>query len=730
MASRYLQKSFGGGEVTPELFGRIDDPKYISGVETMKNFIALPHGPAQTRPGFSFVRETRDSTKKTRLIPFSYSSTQTAVIELGAGWIRFHSAGATFMQGTAPAYSGSTPYVVGDMVLNGGSQYYCIAPVTGMAPPNVTYWYLLPADGTYEIPSPYAEDDLFDIKYVQSADVLTLVHTSYPPKELKRLAGSPNPKWSLTSIVFVSNLAAPTSVVATPTGGAATYTFSYQVTAIGVNSVDESLPSTAGGCSNNLFTTGARNSITWAATPGAQSYKIYKQTYGSGQYGFIGSATSTTFTDENIAADLAITPPLNNNPFGSATNYPGAVSYHEQRRCFAGTISLPQTMWLSKSGTESCMNYSIPTRDDDSVSFKIAAREANTIRHIVPLQSIVLLTSAAEWKVSGAQGEAITPSSLLVRPQSYIGSNNAAPIMVNNNLIYAAARGGHVRELGYSLQAAGYITGDLSLRAPHLFDGNTILDMAFQKSPQPICWFVSSSGKLLGMTYVPEQQIFAWHQHSTDGLYESITVVAEGDEDFLYAVVRRTINGTSKRYIERMASRLYANQEDAFFVDCGLTYSGASATTFSNLNHLEGKTINILSNGAVHRQLVVTGGSVTLDRAATKVQFGLPIQADLKTLPIAVQTQDGASAQGRMKNVNKAWLRVYRSSGVFIGPNEALLVEAKIRNTEAYGLPPSLKTDELEIVMQPSWDSDGSILIRQSDPLPLTVVALTLEFTM
>jgi len=145
-------------------------------------------------------------------------------------------------------------------------------------------------------------------------------------------------------------------------------------------------------------------------------------------------------------------------------------------------------------------------------------------------------------------------------------------VIINNTLVYGAARGGHVRELAFNQQAGGFLTGDLSIRAGHLFDGLEITDMAYSKAPQPIVWFISSSGKLVGLTYVPEQQVGAWHQHDTDGAFETCVVIAEGHEDVLYVIVKRTIGGVTKRYVERQESRAFADQSDAFFVDCGSRY--------------------------------------------------------------------------------------------------------------------------------------------------------------
>ena len=714
------QRSFGAGEVTPEFFGRVDDAKYQAALAVCRNFITLPHGPAANRPGFAYVSAVKNVAVATRLIPFTYSTDQTFALEMGAGYYRFHTQGATLLAGSPAAYNNATTYAQGGLVSSGGVNYYCIAATTGNAPPNAAYWYALPASGEYEIPNPFAAADLFDIHYVQSADVLTLTHPNYAPMELRRYGAT---DWRLTTIQFQTSLAAPTGVAASASGGSGT-DYYYKITSVGDNGLDESLASASATCNGNLFASGAKNTITWT-TNGAQRYNVYKQANGS-LYGYIGQADAGTFVDNNIAADISLTPPQNNNPFSGASNYPAAVSYFEQRRCFAGTLNKPQNLFMTKSGTESCMNYSLPTKDDDSISFRVAAREANTIRHIVPLTNMILLTSSAEWRITSINSDAITPTTVSVRPQSYIGANNVQPVIINNNLIYGAARGGHVRELAYSWQASGYVTGDLSLRAPHLFDGLTVVDMAFAKAPQPTVWFVSSNGNLLGLTYVPEQQVGAWHRHDTDGVFESVCVVTEGNEDSLYAIVNRTINGNQVRYVERMGSRIFVSLADSFYVDCGSTYNGAPATTISGLGYLEGKTVSILADGAVMPRRVVTGGAITLDVAASKVQIGLPITADLQTLPWAAQI-DNAMGQGRQKNVNKVWLRVYRSSGIFAGPDANHLVEAKQRTTEPYGSPPAIKSDEIEIVVPPSWDSAGQVFVRQSDPLPLTLISMSME---
>lgn len=726
MASvKKLSRSFARGEVTPQLDGRDDLPQFQTGLQTCRNYIVRPHGVVDNRPGTQYVATTKNNGVISRLLSFSFNNVQTFAIEMGVGYFRFFTNGATLLYGTPAAYSAGTAYIPGNLVTSGGSVYYCIAPTTGNAPPNVTYWYLQPATGQLEVPNSYTALDLFNVHYVQSNDVMTLTHPNYPASELSRLSAV---NWSFLPISFGDTVAVPTGVTATPTGGGAT-NYQYVVTTINTGDLQESVASAASAnITNDLTIAGHTNAITWTAATNAIQYNVYRLM--NGLYGFIGNAGGTSFTDNNITPDVSTTPPYVDDPFVDNTTYPAEVSYFQQRRYFAASNTLPQTFWATRSGTESNLTYSIPARDDDRLSFRIAARDANSIRHLIPLSVLIMLTASGEWQISSTNGGAITPSNILVTPQSYIGASNVAPCIVNKGIIYAAARGGRVRELLYNWQLAGYASNDISKLAIHLFDNYTIADMAYAKAPYPVVWCVSSGGNLLGLTYQPEDQIAGWHRHDTlGGTFESICVVSEGNEDILYAIVNRTINGVQSRFVERLASRNFDNVlANAYFVDCGATYNSAPATVISGLTWLIGATVNILADGAVSpSQVVDNTGSITLPVAASVVTVGLPITADFQTLPFSMD-QVMASARGSEKNVNKVWLRVDNSSGMQMGPSFDELRPYKQRTTEPYGTPPMLISGELNPQnIDPKWAADGELCVRQSDPLPLTIVCLTME---
>lgn len=674
-----VQLGFAGGEIAPSMYGRNDDIKYQNGLAKCENFIVLPQGPIQNRPGFEFVDECGNEAKAVRLLPFVYNLDQTMVIELGDKYARFHTLGAT----------------------------------------------LVNDDGTpYQIATPWAAEDLFDLNYTQSGDIMTIVHENYAPREIRRYGAR---DWRVVKITFNSTLSAPESVSAVRASAAAEdpnsekYQFKYRVSCLNADKSEESPASGIATVTANLYAYGTTVRVSCSPVQGASFYRFYKNV--GGLYGYIGDSEETEIIDDQITPKTDITVRRYDTPFANGNN-PRAVGYFEQRRVFAGLKNDPQRVLMTCTGTESQLTYSLPLRDDDRVSQRLATGQFNGIRHIVSLSQLIILTTGQEIRVSPLNTDAITPTSFGSRLQGSTGASRVTPLAVGNAVIYAGARGGHIYELGYQYSAGGYISTDLCLRSPHLFEFKNIEDSALMKSPQQIMWFVSSDGLLLGCTYIPAEEVCAWHRHSTDGKFESITAVSEGDEDYLYAVVRREINGQTRRFIERMSSQQLTDLEHAFFVDSGATLEQEQAfTEVSGLTWLEGKTVSILADGAVCPQQVVKNGKVYLDHAAHIVHIGLPYASDAQTLPIFLETP--SRGMGMVKNVSKAALLVYQSSGVMAGPSFDELVEHKQRTTEQPGSPPQLLTGEITLQLYPAWTDSGQVCIRQADPLPLTIQSLS-----
>ena len=291
--SRTLRLSFSSGEISPLMYERMDIDKVSNALATCLNAVVTPQGPVMSRRGMAFVAAIGNQAAYARLLAFNFSAAQNFVIVVTAGTFRFYANGAVLLAGSPAAYSAGTAYVVGGLVSSGGVNYYCIQAGTGHAPASSpAFWYAMPATGEYEIPNPYQQADLATIHYVQSGDIITLVHPNYAPMALQRLG---NTDWVLSTLAFQSAYAAPTGVGAVATKPNATLleSFAYQVTTLNKLGLQESLPSTAStAVTNDLTISGDFNTVSWtAAVPPAGltigAYNVYKSVNG-GAFGYVG----------------------------------------------------------------------------------------------------------------------------------------------------------------------------------------------------------------------------------------------------------------------------------------------------------------------------------------------------------------------------------------------------------------------------------------------------------
>jgi hypothetical protein len=812
--------SFAAGELSPALHGRVDLAKYQVGLRTCLNWFIHPFGGASTRAGTAFVGEVYRHTGRSRLIPFAFNTTQTYVLEFADQKMRvikdggyvleasFAITGITQANPAVVSVSGTHGYSNGDTVWLEGiagmpelnRRRYTINGVTastfeldistvGLGP-----WT---SRGTaariYTIATPYPTADLALLKYVQSADTMTLTHPSYAPRNLTRTGHT---SWTLTTITFAPTQQPPTSVASDNPGSS----YTYVVTAVSEETGEESISSA------EVTATDQTSTVSWTNASGANSYNVYKAK--NGVFGFIGRAPdgSPGFTDTSIDPDTSDGPPQDKNPFDAADKYPGCSTYHEGRQWYARTNTKPQTLYSSASAAFNNMNTSTPSKDSDAITRTIASREVNEIRHLLSLNVLLVWTSGAVWKAwAGAQADVMTPANCAVKPQSYEGIAEIPPIATESSALYVTASGKKVRDVAYEFASDSFQGRNVSILAGHLFEGRTVEEWAYAKDPDGIVWCVRSDGVLLGFTYLKEHDVYAWHRHVTDGLVESVACVTEGSESILYLAVKRTVNGQTVRYVERMASRYFPDVYSSWCVDSGYSYDGwnedstrtlflsgaswnagdtvtvtadghapftsasvgqkyilrsgqnqvtvtvtaytdsthVSATldtaphtslqavalsdwalaslTLSGLWHLEGETVAVLADGSVQPEAMVTNGKISLTRAAGRILAGLPYTCDLETLNIEYGQP---TLQTRRKVVNRVTARVKDSRGLSIGPDFDRLVDFKEREGENFGYPTMLVTGDQDVLIDPDWNSHGRVCVRQSNPLPATLVGL------
>jgi hypothetical protein len=735
--------NFTGGELSPRLDGRNDLAKYPTGLKTLENFVVFPHGSAARRSGTQFVAEVKDSSAKTRLIPFEFSTTQTYMMEFGNQYIRFYKDNGQILESNV-TISGATqanPVVVtatGHSYDNGDE--ISITGVAGMTELNnkrylvanktTNTFQITNVDGTningtgftaytsggvanrvYEIATPYLTAELFDLKFAQSADVMYITH---PNHEVEKLSRSGHTSWTLTDVDFTDGPYLDDNITTT------TLNPGSSAVGTGVAVVASS-------------TTGINGDTGFQATDVGRLIR-----FRDGYMKVTARADTTNITVEIIedlgsataSTDFAL------GAFSDTTGHPSCVTFFEQRLVFAATLNNPQTIYFSKSGDYENMNENRggTVANDDAIIYTIASNQVNAIRFMTATRTLIIGTAGGEFAVSGGGTDvAITPTNILIKKQSNHGAANVDAIPAGNATLFLQRAKRKLRELAYNFDVDGYVSPDLTILAEHITEGG-LTQISYQQEPNQIIWGVRNDGELVGLTYQREQQVVAWHRHIFGGAFgsgnsvcESVaTIPTDSSEYQTYVIVKRTINSVTRRYVEYINNYDFDETDDTTFnfLDSQLEYSGSAATTISGLDHLEGQTVSVLADGSTHPNKTVTSGSITLDRSATKVKVGLGYTSLLQTMRLDAGSQDGTS-QGKTKRIFDITIRLYESIGVEVGPDLSNMERIPFRSSaDAMDSGLGVFTGDKEVEFRGNYETDGFIFVRQTQPLPLTILSL------
>jgi len=627
----------------------------------------------------------------------------------------------------------------------------------------------------YKIAAPWIQADLFDsdnrlrLKFAQSADVMYLVHPSYAPRKLSRTGHT---SWTIETVDFHDgpyldeNTTPTTLVLAATTGSDVTVTITTAIT--GVNAGAGFKATDVG----RLLRIG-HAATAWAATT---AYAVGDLRYnqgnvyrcvtagtsagsggpsGTGQgivdgtcqwdfqnagglawgYGKIVTFTDTTHVKIDIVNAFAATGAVASWRLGAWSDtdgWPSAVGFHEERLLFGGAGFNPQRFDGSK--TNDFENFAPGAQDDDPLSFAIASDQVNAIRAFASAKDLLILTSGGEFRVMSPNNEPLTPTNVAVRSQTRHGCADMMPETVSNAVLFPQRAGKKIRELAYTLESDGYKAPDMTELADHIA-GDGFLDLAYQQEPWSVLWSERADGQLLGMTYLREQNVVPWHRHILGGAFgggdavvEAVSTIPGAAGDELWLIVKRTIDGRTVRTVEFMEAPLghAVAQEDAFYVDCGLTYDGSPTTTLTGLWHLEGQTVKVYGDGAVYPDAVVADGSIAVSPAVSVAQVGLGYRWLIEPMRYEIAAPTGTS-QALPKRINQIAVRFYRSLGCNVGRSETEGEYDAIAFRDAdddTGAAPPLFTGDKDLTFEGAWDTDSPLVLFGTDPTPVTVVAL------
>lgn len=661
----YIQTNGTAGEISPRLLGRVDVAKYKNGLKTCYNAVPLVHGGIARRPGLRYSAGAKHDDKQTRLLPFIRSRELAFIIELGDGYARFYTAAGSRIED--------------------------------------------PPGTPVEVASPYLEADLDDVHYVQGADTMFLFHQSYPTRKLVRYS---NTSWKLSvsswdvppseekgdkPATSLTLSAATVGTGRTATAGAASFEAAdvgrqiesgaglatitgYTSTTVVTITIHDAFSSTSIASGDWTLTETPKTKLTPSVaspigsaitmTATAAAFKNSAQVSDIGKFVEINDGlveitgfTSSTVVTGVIRTVLASTTAaesggwaLRAQIWNATDGYPRTGTLHEQRLIAAGSPTRPQTIWGTKTGLYA--DFSEGVADDDGFSFTISSDQVNPIEHLSSTRVLLPLTYGGEFSMTGGVEKPITPTNVQIKSQSVYGCAVTRPVRVGSEILFVQRGGRKIRALGYRVESDAFNAPDISILSEHITEGG-IMEMAYAQEPDQVVWMVRGDGQAVTMSIDRDQDAIGFARQETDGLFESFASVPYENTDRVFAVVVREVDGQTKRYVEYFDSSLNT--------DCAITgSSGTPTATWTGLDHLEGKTVDILADGVVMPQQVVNSGEVTLPRTASAVQIGLHYETEIDPLTPAVDGISGAG-QGDAMSIHEIIVRLHETVGAEVG---------------------------------------------------------------
>lgn len=842
---RFLKNDLTGGQISPLLARRSNADRHIKGAASMQNMTIMIQGGATSRPGTQHVAEVKDSSKFTRLLPFEFNAVETYAIEAGDGYFRINKESGQVLE-TDIVVTGVTqanPGVITAVAhgLTTGDQFY-LTEIVGMTELNHTRTYYTVGTTTantleikdrddvnidtsgftayisggvinkiFEVVSPYTEADLPTVQYTQSADVISLVHEDHAPRDLTRTSDT---DWELVETDFINGpyLAENTEMSNSLTGSGPD------------NQPGDTITLTADFVTNINDGQGFVSTDVGRLVTNRSPVDIEDDTLVF--WGTITSITSTTVVEVLVEGENA----WNFTGGGShrwrlgawsdTTGYPRTVTYHQQRRFYAGTPTQPDTIW--GSAIDDFTNFTPGIEDSDAVEYIIASNKVNAIYWLASSSRLRIGTEGGVHTLWGGSTTAsLTPTNVEADQENKIKCKRIQPVDNGGITLFAQRSGKVMRELVFTAETDSLSAVDITLVSENIL-GNVgltsdvgVKEMAFQLEPVPTMWCVKDDGNMAALTYSRETGTVGWHNHilgGTDVAVESVISIPGTGQDKIWVIVKRTINGVTRRYTEQLSQQFrgVTNREarfsDSFIHTSGetpagtltpsattgtgvtftagssvfasgdvgrviqynntdsqgvLTRSRALITSFTSgtevdatvlrdfpdtsiissgnwtlsnnvcgkLDHLEGEQVSILVDGGTHPAQTVTNGSVTLNGQYTDITIGFGYVQEIELVDIDFGSAVGTAYGGRSK-VNEIFLELFETMGMFIGFDEDTLREVVFRegnDTMNEGVP--LFTGTKTPRPKGGWRDTIKTLIRQVDPLPLTVLAIVIKGT-
>lgn len=446
--------------------------------------------------------------------------------------------------------------------------------------------------------------------------------------------------------------------------------------------------------------------------------------------------TSDSTAKAHVEKELGSTDMTTNFLWGAWSEefgYPQTLCFFQDRLCFGGTKKQPYMVWMSRTGDYG--NFSVEkasgtVTDDSAVALAFVSRKQFKILHLIASTDLIVLTVGNEWTVSGS--DTVTPSKAVPKMQTTRGCSTVEPLMIGGRIVFVQGRGSTVRDMAYSYETDSYGGNDLTLLAKHIIENVQIVDSAYKQEPDSTIYFVRSDGSMACLSYIMEQKVYAWSTIETQGKIEAVAAVQEGDEDIIYLVVKREINGVTVRNIEYLAKNPAKsnNPDDYIMLDNAIEYSTAeksSGETEIDAAELAGEKVTVIGDGRMYSGLTVSqDGTVTLPAAVQHAFIGLPYRSIVELPNVEIRTGDG-TMQGRKKQISNCILRLSNSLGGMVGPDINTMDLMNFDEQNAVSDIKLFTGDKHMTLPIGGFNNEGRVIIVTDEPYPFNLLAVVRE---
>ena len=748
------QLAFTTGEVSPDVSSRFDLEQYKSALLEAENVVIRPYGAVAKRQGSQYVGQVKYSDKPTRLFEFTTNTNNSFMLEFGDKYIRVWNYGVyTGIEVTTPF----TSDILFDLNCSqsGDVMFICSGkyPIQTLSRYSDTDWRM----SAYKLTEqPYDEintdnghtltvngDTITSTKDLFTSDMVgSVIQIAYYVEAVHTKAAGEVVEKKVKRYMQAQTIEKTYNNINYNVGSYSTDTeLSWKFTTHGTweGTVKLQISNNDGQTWKDYRTYTSKNDYNVTDTgkieAGARLKYISDIKGGSvncdlsifpfTQYGIveIKSVNNAKSATVNILNGIKDGEPSHQWKLGSwnrGRGYPKLCTFYQDRFVVAATDSKPNYIWMSRTGDYP--NFGVEKvegtiTDDSAITLPVINRKMYEIRHLVPANDLIILTSGNEWIVSG--DKTITPTNCNLKTQTQRGALSCEPQFIGNRCVFVQERGGTVRDMGYSYESDNYTGQDLTLFVKTRVRGYLTITSAYAQDPDSIIYYIRNDGEINCLTYIPEQKVYGWSHFVTNGKYLYCESVSEGEQDSLYTLVERTLQGKKVKCIERMVP-LYSDDVNVF-LDCYVEFKSSNAIDSINIPHLSGQTVQVVIDDKQQPDVVVPDdGLLQLNVSGSNIKIGLPFTSKIRVPSVEMQMQDG-TLQGRIATVSRVVLRMYKSFGGKVGRT--------FDRMDDITLPPNeLFTGDKPVIlpkMGTNYSTDTSICIKHSDPFPFNLLSIT-----